>query len=148
MLSVAGMYAIAYLARRVARLPRVQTILDFRLRESLILVGERDEVARTLREWVHVDTIEVVGVCLPEHDAGPSVVEGHPVLGSARDIVSVCQRFPVDAVALHDCRPRRADGSSRVCSGPSSRARPSSASSPQWRTPTWSESTRAPRDAG
>ena len=103
MLSVAGMYAIAYLTRRVARLPRVQQILDFRLRESLILVGERDEVARTLREWVHVDTIEVIGVCLPEHDDGPSVVEGHPVLGSVRDIVSVCQRFPVDAVALHDC---------------------------------------------
>jgi len=103
MLIVAGMYATSYLSRRIARLPRVQEILKFRLRESLLLVGEREEVARTLREWVRVDTIEVVGVCLPEHDDGPPVVEGHPVLGSARDIVSVCQRFPVDAVALHDC---------------------------------------------
>lgn len=102
-LSVAGMYAISYLSRRIARLPRVQEIFEFRLRESLVLVGDREEVARTLREWVRVDTIEVVGVCLPENDDGPPVVEGHPVLGSARDIVAVCQRFPVDAVALHDC---------------------------------------------
>lgn len=103
MLTVVGLYAGAYTSRRVARLPSVQEYFGFRLRESMLLVGDRDEVARTLREWEKVDDIEVAGICLPVHDNGPPVVEGHPVLGSARDIVSICQRFSVDAVALHDC---------------------------------------------
>ena len=94
---------LAYAFRVLARSRRVQHILDLRLCESVLLVGERDDVARTLREWAHVDSIEVIGVCLPSVDHGVRVVEGHPVLGSARDIVDVCRRYPVDAVALHDC---------------------------------------------
>ncbi len=101
-LAILMLFAMACLSRAACRFAWVQRLLSFQLRESLLLVGERDEVARTLREWVRVDTIEVIGVCIPETDDGPRVVEGHPVLGSARDIVSICQRYPVDAVALHD----------------------------------------------
>lgn len=101
--AISTLFAAAWLSRRVvSRSVHLQDIIGFRMRESLLLVGDRNEVARTLREWVRVDAIEVVGVCLPESDQGPPVVEGYPVLGAARDIVSICQRHPVDAVALHD----------------------------------------------
>ncbi len=102
MFAIVMLFAIACVSRAFCRFDWVQDLLDFRLRESLLLVGERDDVARTLREWVRVDSIEVIGICLPETDDGPRVIEGHPVLGSARDIVSICQRYPIDAVALHD----------------------------------------------
>ncbi len=94
---------LAYAFRVLAQSRLVQRILHLRLCESMLLVGDRDDVARTLREWAHVDSIEVIGVCLPSVDRETRVVEGHPVLGSARDIVDVCRRYPVDAVALHDC---------------------------------------------
>ena len=103
MVAIAACFAGSFIARKLVQLPRGQHLLGFGLRESLLLVGDRDEVARTLREWVRVDSIEVVGVCLPESDEGAPVVEGHPVIGSARDIVRICRGGHIDAVALHDC---------------------------------------------
>jgi len=101
-IAVSLLFGATILLRTLARTRWLQDVLGLRLRESILLVGGREHVARTLREWVRVDDIEVVGVCIPDTDDGPRVVEGHPVLGSPRDIVAVCESHRVDAVALHD----------------------------------------------
>lgn len=101
-ITISLLFGAAILTRMLVKARRVQQALGLRLRESVLLVGERGHVARTLREWVRVDDIEVVGVCVPDSDDGSRVVEGHPVLGSPRDIVAISETHRVDAVALHD----------------------------------------------
>ena len=82
--------------------PVVRRLLDMDNSETVIVVGSREGVGRTIAEWEHNEAIKVVGVCLAEDDRGPRFVKGVPVLGSAADVADVVDRIRVDIVALHD----------------------------------------------
>ncbi len=102
-LAISVALAAAGLASRAAlNHPVGRRVLDLDISETVIVVGSRESVGRTIVEWEHNDAIAVVGVCLAEDDRGPRLVKGVPVLGSAGDVADVVSRMRVDIVALHD----------------------------------------------
>jgi exopolysaccharide biosynthesis polyprenyl glycosylphosphotransferase len=95
-----GLAAIA--ARWTIRQPAIAQILDLNVRESVMVVGARSAVERTIREFDELDEMWVMGVCLPSGDTGPPYVLDVPVIGRVRDVASVTRAYLPDVVAVHD----------------------------------------------
>lgn len=71
-------------------------------RETVLVVGTRDSVRRTIAEWREIQSTVVVGACLAQADEGCKRVDDVPVLGSVADVATVARQLNLDIVALHD----------------------------------------------
>lgn len=91
-----------YAVRRLVAMPSVRRIMHLTYSESVVIVGDKTSVARTIGEWNGLNGINIVGVCLSESDFGPEHVNGIPVLGSVADVAALTRRMRIDVVAVHD----------------------------------------------
>ncbi len=100
-----GLFALgcaAAVVRWTIPRPTASRILNLDHRESVLVVGNRDAVDRTIREFAEVDYLTVMGVCLPSGDNGPTMVGDVPVLGQLGDVNDVTRLYHPDLVAVHD----------------------------------------------
>jgi len=98
----AGIAASGYAARWLLARPSIRQILHLTYGETVVIVGDKISVARTINEWDGLKGVTIVGVCLSESDFGPEHIAGVPVLGSVADIAALTRRIKVDVVAIHD----------------------------------------------
>jgi exopolysaccharide biosynthesis polyprenyl glycosylphosphotransferase len=101
-LGLFGLGLAAVVARWTIRQPAIAQILDLNVRESVLIVGARSAVERTIREFEELDEMWVMGVCLPSSDTGPQYVLDVPVIGRVRDVAAVARAYLPDVVAVHD----------------------------------------------
>jgi exopolysaccharide biosynthesis polyprenyl glycosylphosphotransferase len=98
----AGLALAGYTARRLLATSWVRRIMHLTYGETVVIVGDKVSVARTISEWNGLAGVHIVGVCLSEADFGPEHVNGIPVLGSVADVAALTRRMKVDVVAVHD----------------------------------------------
>jgi exopolysaccharide biosynthesis polyprenyl glycosylphosphotransferase len=77
-------------------------LLGFDRPEAVLLVGNAENVGRTVAEWSANAPVRVVGACLTGTGPLPPRVGEVPVVGHVCDIVAEASRLEVDIVALHD----------------------------------------------
>jgi len=98
----AAIAASGYSARWLLSRPAIRRILHLQFSETVVIVGDKVSVARTIGEWNGLNGVSIVGVCLSESDFGPEHVNGIPVLGSVADVAALTRRMKIDVVAVHD----------------------------------------------
>ncbi|MGI8576896.1 MAG: exopolysaccharide biosynthesis polyprenyl glycosylphosphotransferase [Nocardioidaceae bacterium] len=98
---VAVVGSVGLAVRLVLRRKVLLRWLGVDVARAVLVVGDAESVAQTIKGWAGLDHISIVGACLLEPDTNVRHVAGVPVLGRIEQVGDLARQLEIAEVVLH-----------------------------------------------